>query len=81
MRKPDKASLRSMILTSKSSGPKPMVKFVDGRSIMHSIRWTSGIIYGQLMKMYASTIKTYGQCHLVFDGYEMPSVKDHEHVH
>ena len=54
---------------------------MDGGALLHQIVWPTGITYGELLAHHISSIRNrYGTCHVVFDGYDIPSVKDHEHL-
>ena len=81
MRKPDKAALRNLILTAEVEAFDGQAKVVDGGALLHQIVWPTGITYGKLLAHHISSIRNrYGTCHVVFDGYDIPSVKDHEHL-
>ena len=81
MRKPDKASLRNIVLTEETSSSCSTVKIVDGGSLLHQVDWPSGITYAELISHYVSFVRNrYGDCQVIFDGYGTPSVKDHEHM-
>ena len=48
---------------------------------MHHVAWMPGITYGELLSLYVTSVRnSYGSCHVVFDGYETSTVKDHEHI-
>ena len=49
MRKPEKASLRSLVLSRPVSSEGQTVKVVDGGALLHQVAWTIGITYGQLI--------------------------------
>ena len=81
MRKPDKAALHSLILLMESEVPREHVKVVDGGALLHQVMWPSGVIFGELLSHHVRTVRSrYGSCHIVFDVYDTPSIKDHEHT-
>ena len=81
MRKPDKASLWSVILTKEKPTPSHSVKVIDGGSLLHQVDWSTSVTYADLLSQYfASVRKKFGDCIVIFDGYDTPSVKDHEHI-
>ena len=80
LRKPDKASLRKLILTKEVSCQSVREKVIDGGALLHQIHWPKDTTYGKLLNHHVSSVrKHYGNCHVVFDGYDTPSIKDHEH--
>ena len=81
MRKPDKAILRNSILTKEMKTSTHAVEVIDGGALLHQVDWPSGITFLELLLHYATFVKAkYVSCHVVFDGYEESSVKDHEHI-
>ena len=80
MRKPDKASLRNVLLTKTSDTKDFESTVIDGGALLHRVHWPSNVCYKELLNLYVATVKKdYGLCHVVFDGYSCASVKDHEH--
>ena len=81
MRKPDKASLRNVLLTNTSDSLTCEKTVIDGGALLHRVYWPQGISYKELLSLYVSTVReAYGSSHVVFDGYRRASVKDHEHA-
>ena len=81
MRKPDKASLRNIVLTREIQMSSKTFSVVDGGSLLHQVEWPSGVTYDELISHYVSSVRRkYGYCHVIFDGYDNHSVKDHEHM-
>ena len=81
MRKPDKASLRNLLLGSESITTSPEVRVIDGGSLLHHVFWPSNVTFRDLLDHYVKSVrKDYGTCHIVYNGYSIPSVKDQEHV-
>lgn len=87
MRKPDKASLVTILMKDMPDAPQPKVcdRYVlDGGALLHHIRWPTTGTYLDICKQYRRYIfSKYGkskQIVIVFDGYgDQPSIKDHEH--
>ncbi|MES9882369.1 MAG: hypothetical protein ABW185_15970 [Sedimenticola sp.] len=53
---------------------------VDGGWLLHCVRWNRNTTYAQIIEQYSSFIRNrFGMCCIVFDGYNKPSTKDHEH--
>ena len=53
----------------------------DGGWLLHSIRWKKDTTYWEVAEQYGCyLLNKYGLCCFVFDGYEGPSTKDHEHL-
>ena len=52
---------------------------LDGGALLHRVFWHTGT-YMDIVQQYLTYVKTkYGICSIIFDGYQMPSTKDHEH--
>ena len=80
MRKPDKASLRNHLLTEQVNKQPCGVRVVDGGFLLHHLHWPENVTFGELLNHCVASIRSkYGSCHIVFDGYKIPSTKDHEH--
>ena len=81
MRKPEKASLRNAILLTETTACRSSVKVIDGGSLLHQVDWPVGVLYSDLLSHFVVSVrKRFGSCHIIFDGYDTPSVKDHEHI-
>ena len=81
MRKPEKASLRNLLFTKESTVKSCGKKVVDGGSLLHRVHWPANTTFRELVNHYVETVRRkYGSCHIVFDGYNIPSIKDHEHA-
>ena len=49
--------------------------------MLHHVFWPPNSTYRELLLHYVNTVREkYSNCHIVFDGYRKPSLKDHEHV-
>lgn len=86
MRKPDKPSLRKVLMpesfaVQKDQLPKDLVYVVDGGALLHRVRWMKGTTFGDIAKQYVTYVrKHYGdRTHIIFDGYGLPSTKSNEH--
>ena len=81
MRKPDKPALRKHLvdeIVPDSRGDGRVV--LDGGALIHRVRWVKGETYDQTCNRYAKHVfDNYSNCTIVFDGYTVPSPKDHEH--
>ncbi|KAG1681898.1 Neuroendocrine convertase 1 [Nymphon striatum] len=88
MRKPDKASLRKVLLTEEIQCSANEVmeitgKYVlDGGALLHRVHWVKGIKFNEVAKAYVNYIRrNYGSAFIVFDGYDSPeSIKSNEHL-
>ena len=82
MRKPNKAILRNALLTSKVNVEPNALHVIDGGALLHKVRWTTNLTFGELCNLYVNHIRTsHGVSNIVFDGYnDKPSTKDHEHT-
>ena len=83
MRKPDKASLRKLILPDdRSCEPMSSGQFVlDGGALIHRVSWKKGMTFKEIASYHVNYVRAnYGTCHVVFDGYNNPtSIKSNEH--
>ena len=53
---------------------------LDGGALLHKVKWVKGESYKQTFHRYCDhVINKYGISTVVFDGYDIPSIKDHEH--
>ena len=81
MRKADKAALRSLILTEDGPIIPGTFGVIDGGALLHQIHWPPNTTYSELLGLYVKSVRQqFGDCHVVFDGYDQPSIKDHEHI-
>ena len=81
MRKPEKNSLRSHLLVKEASQELCVMKVVDGGSLLHHVHWPENVTFRELMNHHTVAVRSkYGTCQVVFDGYSIPSTKDHEHA-
>ena len=81
MRKPDKANLRHLLLVSEVDRVSFPEKVIDGGALLHHVHWPDNMTYHSLLMHHVETIRNmYGTCHIVFDGYSSPSIKDQEHA-
>lgn len=86
LRKPDKPSLRKVIMPEENSIHKEdIVKIcetvLDGGALLHRVRWSKGKKFFEISDAYLRYIrKNYdSKVTVVFDGYEDESIKSHEH--
>ena len=80
MRKADKAALRNKILSKETSTDGIEKRIVDGGAFLHKVFWPQNATYGEVLSLYVKAArKHYGNCHVVFDGYDKASIKDSEH--
>ena len=84
MRKPDKSSLRKILMPKtillKDRGSY-QTTVLDGGSLIHRVRWIKGSKFKEISKTYVNYIfKNYSNPLIVFDGYGAPSTKDQEHI-
>ena len=81
IRKPDKSALRSCILVNKQPAIPLTSNVVDGGALLHQVYWPPNTTYDLLILQYVKAVRQqFGDCHVVFDGYEKPSIKDQEHI-
>ena len=83
MRKPNKPALYTKFAAGLTNEdlPCPVRYVVDGGCLLHKVRWSRGSTIDAVMYMYVSyVVSRFGtSVVVVFDGYDSPSVKDHEH--
>ena len=86
LRKPDKPSLRKVIMPEGNSVHKEDIgklsgTILDGGALLHRVRWSKRIKFCSLAETYLNYIrKNYDtEVAVVFDGYEDESIKSHEH--
>ena len=80
-------SQKSLLAKALQDGVQPNVgnaeaKYVlDGGALLHRVKWQKKTTYKEIAIQYVKYVRTwYGDCCVVFDGYENgPSIKDHEH--
>ena len=81
MRKPDKASLKHIILSQGCNVVTSLVKIIDGGALLHKVQWPSNLLYRELATHYVTSVRRrYGKCCVFFDGYKESTTKDHEHT-
>ena len=84
MRKPDKSSLRKILLTDHRMCLEDDVNGVyvlDGGALLHRVHLIKGTRFKEVILAYVSYVrKNYGNCFIVFDGYESAtSINSNEH--
>ena len=83
MRKPDKSSLRKVLLTEEDQCPATFnncIYIVDGGALLHRVYWVKGMAFKEIVKTYVEYVKkNYGFAYVVFDGYDS-STKSNEHL-
>ena len=85
MWKPDKPSLRKVILKDEesiaSNLPDVQTIVIDGGGLLHRVRWNKGMKFKDIAASYVNYAKKhYGTASIVFDGYKGPTTKDSEHA-
>ena len=81
MRKPDKASMKHIILSQGFNVVTCLVKIIDGGALLHKVQWSSNLLYRELATHYVTSVRRrYGKCCVFFDGYKESTTKDHEHT-
>ena len=86
MRKPDKSSLRKVLLPDEMKIPASRLhgKYVlDGGALLHRVHWAKGTKFGEIAQVYVKNYvrQTYGSAFVIFDGYSTElSTKSHEHM-
>ena len=80
MRKAYKAATRNEILPKETSTDGIEKRIVHGGAFLHKVFWPQNATYGELLSLYVKAArKYYGNCHIIFDGYDKASIKDSEH--
>ena len=84
MRKPDKASLRKIILPEEIQIPNKNftgTHVLDGGALLHRVTWSKGMKFKDITSEYSKyIIRNYGLACIVFDGYNNAlSLKSTEH--
>ena len=86
MRKPDKPSLRKVLLPDSESLTleeidRKVISIADGGALLHKVRWKKGMKFSEIGNVYAQYMKMhYEKAVIVFDGYEDESMKHHENL-
>ena len=85
MRKPDKSSLRNVLLAVEMDRPtmEPAVKYVlDGGASLHRVHWVKGMKFCEIAVEYVYYVRrNYGAVCIVFDRYNKEkSIKSNEHA-
>jgi hypothetical protein len=84
MRKPDKASLRKVLLPEENQHSSDNLTgeyVIDGGALLHRVHWSKGMQFKSIGDEYVNYVRrNYGLAFVVFDGYEETmSVKSTEH--
>ena len=85
MRKPDKASLRKLLLTDAMRCEVDGITgkhVLDGGALLHKVHWVKGMKFHEVAEAYVNYVRrNYGTAFIVFDGYESAlSIKSNEHA-
>ena len=87
MRKPDKASLRKIIMPETNVVQKEDIKncymyVIDGGSLLHRVRWSQGTRFSVIAELHTKYLfRNYKSgTTIIFDGHHGQSTKDHEHM-
>jgi hypothetical protein len=84
IRKGNKASLVPLLEQygpAEDQVPDGAYYTIDGGYLIHQIIWIHHGTYRQVCNQYVGFVRsTYGQCSIIFDGYEETSTKDSEHL-
>ena len=81
MRKSDKSRLKSLLLTHAKTMSDNSTKIIDGGALLHKVQWPANSTYSGVLRHYVTSVRNiYGTCLVVFDGYEVSSIKDQEHL-
>ena len=87
MRKPDKPSLRKVVMPDnealgRDKLPSDPVFVIDGGALLHRLReWSKDSTFDELCQAYCRYVRRhYKSCIIVFDGYDGPSTKSSEHM-
>lgn len=85
MRKTDKSKFLKDIVKPESMVSQPYVDschqfIIDGGALLRKVRWCKNETFREIANKYTLYIKrNFNSCTVVFDGYDSPSTKDHEH--
>ncbi len=82
MRKPVKATVAQTLLKDvpPSQHIAANIHVIDGGALLHNVKWLKKSLYRDIVMLYVQHVRVkYGYCYIIFDGYEHPSIKDHEH--
>ena len=81
MRPADKPKIRDVFIGKTKQSKPAGINVIDGGDVLHTVRWSKNSSYDDVLKAHVVYIrKHYGTCHIVFDGYDGASTKDHEHI-
>lgn len=86
MRKPDKPSLRKVILPDETAIARDKMgsqyaSVIDGGALLHRVRWAKGTKFMDVAKTYLNYLTRHYHCPtVVFDGYESATTKSQEHL-
>ena len=54
---------------------------VDGGALLRAVQWCKGSCFGEIAKRYVDfVLRKYQNATVIFDGYNLPSTKDHERL-
>ena len=70
-------ALWSTVQNQDVSIPTQAKYILDGGSLLHSIQWKTGSTFSSLLQAYTGYV--HGKAVVVFDGYQMSSIKDMTH--
>ena len=74
-------SLSSLIQHIEIDRRTDMQHVLDGGSLLHRIPWEKKVLIKEILLKYQTFVKNnYGECLVVFDGYDKSSTKDMTHV-
>ena len=84
LNEPQKATLAdalwSTVQNQDVSIPTQAKYILDGGSLLHSIQWKTGSTFSSLLQAYTGyVLRKHGKAVVVFDGYQMSSIKDMTH--
>ena len=84
LNEPQKATLAdalwSTVQNQDVSIPTQAKYILDGGSLLHSIPWKTGSTFSSLLQAYTGyVLRKHGKAVVVFDGYQMSSIKDMTH--
>jgi hypothetical protein len=85
MRKSDKFSLVKILITDHRMCLKDDINgvyIIDGGALLHRVHWIKGTRFKEVILSYVTYVRNnYGNCFIVFDGYESAtSIKSNEHA-
>ena len=88
MKKPDKPSMRKVIMPEEEAIKKDDIKscdtyVLDGGALIHRVRWPKGTKFIIIAETYVKNIRKNYRLNVtvIFDGYHNKSTKSHAHLH